>query len=399
METESIDDRCPGRWVTSCQKCLNYLYLDEKEYEKFFKMYKKSLMALFVSLGYQIKEGGFQLSMVEFFEELSRLNGIDFPLCSACLEQTKKEKLKVCTKDKNVGYVLERLIGAMTVQQKMDSLKVLTSPKKEEEESKEPEFSFDSIEELEKEKQALQERIHTLRTNLASVERQKLELEELKEESASLRDVMNCVSAEISLQLGNHEAQCNNVSETVMDHRRQLELLMRCNALNDAISVWFDGGCVTVNGVRAGRVGTQPDWSAVNAVLGDLVLATDCMFRLYGLRYQNLYLKSRGSLSEVIDVAKKTSYRLYFNPKTENKKLFGVALHFYLEAVNQLATHCAEKFGMKLVYPIAEDTVGGHDFLCNDFDVWMKAIRCLSIDIKQMMMYAYAVSVRVEKRQ
>ena len=33
METESIDDRCPGHWVTSCQKCLNYLYLDEKEYE------------------------------------------------------------------------------------------------------------------------------------------------------------------------------------------------------------------------------------------------------------------------------------------------------------------------------------------------------------------------------
>ena len=55
---------------------------------------------------------------------------------------------RVCTKDKNVGYVLERRIGAMTVQQKMDSLKVLTSPKKEEEESKEPEFSFGSIEEV-----------------------------------------------------------------------------------------------------------------------------------------------------------------------------------------------------------------------------------------------------------
>ena len=76
---------------------------------EFFKMYKKSLMALFVSLGYQIKEGGFQLSMVEFFEELwvcgcvvtrrSRLNGIDFPLCSACLEQTKKEKLKCVVVD------------------------------------------------------------------------------------------------------------------------------------------------------------------------------------------------------------------------------------------------------------------------------------------------------------
>ena len=33
METENVDDRSPGRWVTSCQKCLNYLYLDEKEYE------------------------------------------------------------------------------------------------------------------------------------------------------------------------------------------------------------------------------------------------------------------------------------------------------------------------------------------------------------------------------
>ena len=41
---------------------------------------------------------------------------------------------RVCTKDKNVGYVLERLIGAMTVQQKMDEIKEAISPMKEEEE-------------------------------------------------------------------------------------------------------------------------------------------------------------------------------------------------------------------------------------------------------------------------
>lgn len=40
---------------------------------EFFKMYKKSLIALFVSLGYQIKDGDFRLSMVEFFEELYHL--------------------------------------------------------------------------------------------------------------------------------------------------------------------------------------------------------------------------------------------------------------------------------------------------------------------------------------
>ena len=32
MNDERMDDRSPGRWVPSCQKCLNYLYLDEQEY-------------------------------------------------------------------------------------------------------------------------------------------------------------------------------------------------------------------------------------------------------------------------------------------------------------------------------------------------------------------------------
>lgn len=32
MSEELMDDRSPGRWVSSCQKCLNYLYLDEQEY-------------------------------------------------------------------------------------------------------------------------------------------------------------------------------------------------------------------------------------------------------------------------------------------------------------------------------------------------------------------------------
>ncbi|KAK8795884.1 beclin-1-like protein [Blastocystis sp. subtype 4] len=400
MEMEYIDDRCPGRWVTSCQKCLNYLYLDEKEYEKFFKMYKKSLIALFVSLGYQMKDGDFRLSMVEFFEELSHLNGIDFPLCSACLEQTKKEKLKVCTKDKNVGYVLERLIGAMTVQQKMDEIKEAISPMKEEEEEvAEPEFASTAVADLEKEKSALQERIHSLRTTLAGIERQKLEMEEIKAEMLNLQDSMNCVSAEISLQLGEHEEQRNVVNETVADHSRQLDLLMHCNALNDTVNVWFDHNCITINGVRVGRIGNQIDWNSVNAALGDLIQAVDTMYRLYGLPYQRIYLKTRGSFSEVIDMTEKASYKLYFLPKTENKKIFTQALHLFLEAVNLLAKHCEEKFGLVLQFRITTDTVGGYDFLCNDFDVWMRAIRCLSIDIKQMVVYACSASVMVEKRE
>ena len=230
---------------------------------------------------------------------------------------------RVCTKDKNVGYVLERLIGAMTVQQKMDEMKEAISPMKEEEEEvAEPEFASTSVDDvlvniwyqfqLEKEKSVLQERIHSLRTTLAGIERQKLDLEEIKAEVLNLQDSINSVSAEISLQLGEHEELCNVVNETVEDHTRQLDLLMHCNALNDAVNVWFDRNCITVNGVRVGRIGNQIDWNSVNAALGDLVQAVDTMYRLYGLPYQTIYLKTRGSFSEVIDMTEKASYKLQY---------------------------------------------------------------------------------------
>lgn len=32
MESSDIDYRCPGRWVSSCQRCRCYLYLDNIEY-------------------------------------------------------------------------------------------------------------------------------------------------------------------------------------------------------------------------------------------------------------------------------------------------------------------------------------------------------------------------------
>lgn len=135
-------------------------------------------------------------------------------------------------------------------------------------------------------------------------------MEEIKAEMLNLKDSMNCVSAEISLQLGEHEEQCNVVNETVEDHSRQLDLLMHCNVLNDAVNVWFDRNCITINGVRVGKIGNQIDWNSVNAALGDLLQAVDAMYRLYGLPYQRIYLKTRGSYSEVIDMTEKASYKL-----------------------------------------------------------------------------------------
>ena len=33
MESSDIDYRCPGRWVSSCQRCRCYLYLDNNKCE------------------------------------------------------------------------------------------------------------------------------------------------------------------------------------------------------------------------------------------------------------------------------------------------------------------------------------------------------------------------------
>ena len=389
-------ERCPGKWVPSCQCCQNTLYLDEKEYRKFVKTYEKSLLALFSSFDPTFHNEKIEYSMIEFFERLSAITHIDFPLCSSCLERVKNERIRGLSKDKRVGYVLERLIGAMTIQQKMDSLKEEKEfSTQDEEEPQQDEFTSKSVEELQHEKDSLLESIQSLRISLATAERHKLELDEVQSELATLHDSMNCVASEIALDLGMYETKYNTEKETVEDHKQQLEILMRCNALNDLFNVWFDGNYITVNGMRIGRIGNQVDWVALNGVLGDLAHAVDAMYTLYRCYYRNVVINPLGSFSEVIDRASRTSFKLYFNPKTGNRKLFSQALQLFLEAVNELAKHCSEKFGLALRYSIDQDSslVGGEDFLCNDLDSWLRALQYLAIDIKQMIVYSYTASI------
>ena len=173
-----------------------------------------------------------------------------------------------------MGYVLERLIGAMTVQQKMDAMTVQQeqgaaeelSPNGNEEEHgrRESLQSMDEVSishsvhpQLQKEKEALSSAIQSLREDLASVEREKMELEEVQNELERLRDAMNCVTSEIGLTLGMHSSETNRAVEKVEKDEALLRLLKGCNALNDAFGIWFDRGAITVNGMKLTRVGNQ----------------------------------------------------------------------------------------------------------------------------------------------
>lgn len=96
-----------------------------------------------------------------------------------------------------------------------------------------------------------------MRVSLATVEKQKLELEELELELAKLQDTMNTVTSEISIELSDHSLRYNKEKESVEDHKRQLELLMHYSVLNDAFTIWFEENAITINGVKASRVGNQ----------------------------------------------------------------------------------------------------------------------------------------------
>lgn len=180
-----------------------------------------------------------------------------------------------------------------------------------------------------------------------------MELEEVQAELERLRDAMNCVTSEIGLTLNMHSGAANRAVEKVEKDETLLRLLKGYNPLNDAFSIWFDQGAITVNGMKLTRVGNQVgavcghewqiDWNMVNGVLGELLQAVDALHSLYGKRYGEIVLKPQGAASEVIDLAQKTSYKLWvqragvrrrcFNPKTGNRKLFQQALHLLLEWV------------------------------------------------------------------
>ncbi|OAO13644.1 autophagy protein Apg6 family protein [Blastocystis sp. ATCC 50177/Nand II] len=252
--------------------------------------------------------------------------------------------------------------------------------------------------ELQKEKEELSSAIQSLREDLASVEREKMELEEVQAELGRLRDAMNCVSSEIGLTLGMHSGETNRAVEKTEKDAELLRLLKGCNPLNDAFNIWFDREAITVNGMKLARVGNQIDWNSVNGVLGELLQVVDALHTLYGKRYEQIVLKPQGAASEVIDLTQKTSYKLCFNPKGGNRKLFQQALHLLLEEVKVLVAHCAEKFKVEVKYPIQQDAVNGCDFLCGDYDVWCKAVRYLAIDIKQLIVYSSSAIICFAKK-
>ena len=46
---DTNDERCPGKWVSSCQSCLKYLYLDEAKYTSKLFIASSYRQHLFVS--------------------------------------------------------------------------------------------------------------------------------------------------------------------------------------------------------------------------------------------------------------------------------------------------------------------------------------------------------------
>ena len=165
---------------------------------------------------------------------------------------------------------------------------------------------------MEEKQTELSNRIHELRSQLAVIERQKLNLEIGKKTLDEYRDRMNAVSSEISLRLGEEQSKLNYVSEAAQDHERQLDLLLHCNAINDAINIWLKDETITVNGIKPTGLSYPDQWMLVSAVLGELALLTHNLHLLLKKPYgEGEAIIPRGAYTQVVNRVEKKFYPLY----------------------------------------------------------------------------------------
>lgn len=137
-----------------------------------------------------------------------------------------------------------------------------------------------------------------------------------------------------------------------------LNELKATNILNHVFHIWFDGYFGTINGLRLGRLPSQPvDWTEINAAWGDAVLLVVTMARHQQLSFTGCTLIPLGNTSRV-EFPDRSVCELYGSSDLSLGKFFwgrryDAAIVAVLGCVKQLADHIAAKAGaaVKLELP------------------------------------------------
>lgn len=265
--------------------------------------------------------------------------GIDHPLCRECGIGYLKELLRDLQE-------METTNAAYTTA--LNALAAVQAPA-----TKEP-----SGLDLSEEERKLLEREAQLDAQLAEIERSKLESQP-RQTLAKTEEwfVQRVARADYEAQV--LREQHASLTSIAAHTEVLLTDLKSTNILNHVFHIWFDGYFGTINGMRLGRLASQPvDWTEINAAWGETVLLLTTMARHLKLTFKTCTPVPLGNTSRV-EFPDKSVCELYGSSDLSLGKFFwgrryDAAIVGVLACVKELADHTK---GAELPYKYVDDKV------------------------------------------
>ncbi|KAF3927298.1 Beclin-1 [Orbilia brochopaga] len=219
------------------------------------------------------------------FDVLSARSDIDYPICTECTEllvEGLQRRLAEATRSRD-GYqqFLKKLQADVPSDEEVTKVEEDLA-----EAGREKDAALTELEELEREKAQIEAEIAE-----AEAESKRLEVEE--EEFWQERNAF-------AQQLEEYQNERDSVNLRYDHDAKQLERLHRTNVYNDTFCIGHDGFFGTINGLRLGKLPSQPvEWAEINAAWGQTLLLLHTVADKLGFTFENYRLKPMGSTSKI----------------------------------------------------------------------------------------------------
>ncbi|KAL7748152.1 Vacuolar protein sorting-associated protein atg6 [Sorochytrium milnesiophthora] len=257
---------------------------------------------------------------------------------------------------------------------------------------------------MEQQLRELEEQERQAMAELEELERQEAQLaeeaEQLEQESCTLDEMEAAYwatfnSYQIDLQAFMNERDSLNARYSYAG--RQLEKLKKTNVYNDAFRIWHDGHFGTINGLRLGRLSSQPvDWAEINAAWGQACLLLDTLSKKLSFEFKGYKLIPLGSFSKIERLQQDRGvYELYNTTDLHLGRLFfnrrfDTAMQSFLACLAQLGDYCESlDDDFRLPYRIVKDRIGEVSIRLpfNQDEVWTKACRYMLTNCKWILAF------------
>lgn len=230
---------------------------------------------------------GYEMERVnKLFEVLSSRSDIDHPVCVECTEmlvEGLQKKLETATRERDayVSFLKQAQANQPTEDDIKAQQEALSRAKQEEAEV------MDELRRLEEEKAVVDREI-------AALEDEARVLNQEEEEFWRERNAF-------TTKLSEFQNERDSINSKYDHDARLLEKLQRSNVYNDTFCISHDGTFATINGLRLGRLSSNPvDWPEINAAWGHALLLLVTVADKLSYRFDGFEPQPMGSTSRII---------------------------------------------------------------------------------------------------